>query len=201
MVIKFDGFWSAFWQRIINSVNFHNKGFYIVVKVDEFDVEQTKVQFNKLNKVQLEKKQLKKLEFTCKWHYKDRTISQNKLMWALIRVIVSVLNGKPMKGKELKEAQDDYYRLIIRQKCDVIGLTVKVGQESSVEDVYSYYEKVGEVNGRVRYIAYKSTSNMNTVEMSEIIDFLFEQLNEMDLDITTSRDIAKYNELWRNENV
>lgn len=90
-------------------------------------------------------------------------------------------------------------------RCNGNGLRQKTTLSVDVASIYPYAKcfDTREENGRLFkcYLVYKQTHLMDSKEMARLIDGAIEVAREFGIETDTPEQIARYKELWRNENV
>lgn len=127
----------------------------------------------------------KKLSVELEKTYPKRTSEQNKLMWRLIKDIVYARTGR--------HSSNDEWKLYVHsiKKCGPKYDTILVDGELSPEllEKYRYVKKVGEriadEDGVVKtvYNIYYGSSDLNTKEMGQLIDYLMDLASEEGVDL------------------
>lgn len=118
--------------------------------------------------------------------YPKRTAEQNKLMWRLIKDIVFARTGR--------NSSKDEWKLYVQsiKKCGPKYDTIVVDGELSPEllEKYRYVKKVGErvpdeEDGVMKtvYNVYYGSSDLNTKEMGQLIDYLMDLASEEGVDL------------------
>jgi len=200
MIIKFKGRWSAVWQAAINKIK-KTKRKILILEVSEEDFNDVMSKLNKLNEFQVKKDELRELVVEIEYHYKKRTLDQNKLVHVLIGHIASVMNGRPLQGNQLKKASDHFYM----QLMDDYARTVTyIGNKDDVAYVKSQFRLIKSITqieeNKFIVVAYRSTSHMTTIEVASIIDTLFDILMGMDLPEKVQVNISNHFSGWKTFN-
>jgi len=106
------------------------------------------------------------LEIEMKIHYRKRSLDQNALMWSLLDIIATEHNAMVPAGEQLQDSEY-FYRLFLQR--------------------YAPREKAHTGEELV-----KTSSGFSTLEMSAFLDRIFDELAEMDIDLTDPEEIGTY---------
>ena len=127
-----------------------------------------------------------------------RTLDQNRLLWALLEIMALAQNGGRLGGVT---AWDCY-----------IDMLEKYGAKyeyfmcipEAVDQFRKSFRAVKEVerrkyNGKEMVVCkcFYGSSQFDTAQMSMLIDGVFDELAEMDIDAHMAADVAAYHEEWR----
>lgn len=143
----------------------------------------------------------KEMSLCIDYAKKTRTIDQNSLLWALLTIYADAQGGG-RKGSVTPE--DIYYRMLSKY-----GIAeYMIVPEESVENLKRAYRDteiidnaIVERNGKktpgklVKCIL--GSSQYDTKEMSQIIDGVFDELAQIGVDASTSKDVADYYDDWQ----
>lgn len=122
-------------------------------------------------------------KYEIKEYKKRRSLSQNAYAWELIGQI----------GDKLRISKEEVYFQMLKDygKSEIIS----VQSDINVEGYFKYYEVygTGKVNGKefTHYKIYKGSSEMNTTEMSILLDGIIQEAQELDIQTLTPDEVAK----------
>jgi hypothetical protein len=186
--IKFIGNWCKSFQDITHE--------YLTIKVHKEYKKKLWQQLQKLEHIQNKHDRLKDLEFVMDVHYKKRTLDQNRLMWALYKILANVLSGGAIG--ENKVSPEQLYDDDLKQHSYVIELKAPTKNIGAVRNYYKRILEVKPIDDKYSYIrALLTSSNFDTVQMTKWIDMLFNRLAELGVNIEDSGKIANYWMEWR----
>lgn len=141
------------------------------------------------------------LDVDIKKHRDKRSKSANAYFHVLVNKITAVRGGSDEATKTSLVLE---YGALAK---DENGLTVgfKLPVSVDVASIYPYAKcfDTREENGRLFkcYLVYKQTHLMDSKEMARLIDGAIEVARELGIETDTPDQLARYKELWRNENV
>lgn len=130
----------------------------------------------------------KKIRVLAKEYHKKRTLSMNAYFWVLLTEV----------AKRLKTDSESIHRRYVRDHAFVwtdedhkpvaIAMIDKVDVDTAIP---GYWKAYGERRGNlIQYIRIKGTSEMDTREMSIIIDDLIEEAKSLGIQTATPEEIA-----------
>ncbi len=137
---------------------------YLTMKVRDSHLDPLRKALRKLKPFE-EKNGPRMIETRIKIHYRKRTIDQNALMWSLLDIIATEHNAGA-EGEILQD-KDYFYRLYLHRYAP--RETAHTGEE-----------------------LIKTSSQFNTLEMSAFIDRIFDELAQMDIEVTNPVEIGAY---------
>lgn len=126
-------------------------------------------------------------KFEIKEYKEKRSLSQNSYCWHLINEIANIL----------RKAKEDIYLEMLKS----YGQSQIVSMLSSIEPdgYFKYYEKIGTgiVNEKefTHYKIYKGSSEMDTREMSILLDGVIEEAKALGIQTMTPIELAKLREM------
>lgn len=133
-------------------------------------------------------KQDKTKQYEVKEYRKKRTLNANNYFWELTTQLANVLR---LDKEEL------YFVLL--QKYGQSEM-VSVLSDIDVKPYFKYYTEAGEsiLNGKnfKHYKVYKGSSEMDTKEMSILIDGLVDECKQQDIETRTPAEIKSLIESW-----
>jgi hypothetical protein len=130
-----------------------------------------------------------KLSIEVKPYRAHRSLNANAYAWKLIGDIADVVRA----GKD-----EIYLKMLKRYgQSELISALSHI----PIEQYLKYYEEAGEsqLNGKLfkHYRVYKGSSEMDTREMSVLIDGIVSEAKHLGLQTETPDEIAKMKSLWR----
>ena len=141
-------------------------------------------------------KDKEKLVFDVKAFRKRRSIDANSYMWLLCDEIAKVLGGKTTK--------EDVYRKAIRENGVFTFAMVQEGDEDKFISVWEsngigwVAEKLDmcKVDGGVKIVMYHGSSTYDSKQMSDLIDYIVEEAQELGIDTKAPDEISNLKSLW-----
>lgn len=128
-------------------------------------------------------------EFEIKKHRKKRSLNANAYAWKLISEI----------GLALNKPKEEVYIHMLKDygQSEMITVTEKV----KIENYIKYYELAGEsiLNGQkaIHYRIFKGSSEMNTKEMSQLIDGIVQEAENLEIQTLRSEEIERLKGEWQ----
>lgn len=120
-----------------------------------------------------------------------RTIDQNSLMWALLTIY----------GDEQGEPAEDIYVRMLAKYGVAEFLMALPEAEDSLKKVFREVKRVDSrtVNDKemIVFKCYYGSSTYDTKQMGVVIDGIFDELAQIGVDASTSRDVAGLYEDWK----
>lgn len=133
-------------------------------------------------------KQDKTKQYEVKEYRKKRTLNANNYFWELTTQLANVLR---LDKEEL------YFMLLQRYGQSEM---VSVLENIDVKPYFKYYSEAGEsiLNGKKfkHYKVYKGSSEMDTKEMSILIEGLVDECKQQDIETRTPAEIKSLLESW-----
>lgn len=133
-------------------------------------------------------KQDKTKQYEVKEYKKKRTLNANNYFWELTTQLANVLR---LDKEEL------YFTLLQRYGQSEM---VSVLENIDVKPYFKYYSEAGEsiLNGKKfkHYKVYKGSSEMDTKEMSILIEGLVDECKQQDIETRTPAEIKSLLESW-----
>lgn len=128
-------------------------------------------------------------QYEIKEHKKKRSLNANNYFWELTTQLANALR---MDKEEL------YFLLLQRYGQSEM---VSVLADINVKPYFRYYTEAGEsvLNGKLfkHYKVYKGSSEMDSKEMSILIDGLVSECQEQDIETRTPEEIKSLLESWK----
>ena len=131
-------------------------------------------------------------EYEVKEHKKKRSLNANAYYWVLVNKMADALN----QSKE-------YVHLCMLKQYGQ-RYSVCVPYDTPVESLIKYYEQDGVRKQGDKlfktYIVYLPSSEMNTYEMSKLIDGTVEEAKSIGIETMTPDELAHLKAMWGEEN-
>lgn len=140
--------------------------------------------------------QVDRLDIEIKKHRKKRSNSASAYFHVLLNKIARVTGSS---DEEVKKHLVLSYGVVAKDK-DGKSIGFKVPEHVDVEKIYPY-AKLFDVrtDNNVKfncYLVYKSTHEMDTAEMTKLIDGTIEEAKELGIETDTPEQIARYKSMW-----
>ncbi len=225
--IKFIGRWSAIWQKKFNVP----KG-YLLIKPDQFyrraigsallkiEEYQNKKLCNLQGAQYEESDYLRPLEIQIDYHFRKRTLDQNALIWSLYSIEANELNAGQSGHKDQTVTPMELYCADLEEYAERETITTSRKNLGYYMSEYRIIESVTLETGeafkpgcikdlninadhKITIVVVRSTSKLNTKEMGQWVDRLFNRIAYNGIQVTTPGEIAGYWRDWReylNEN-
>lgn len=128
-----------------------------------------------------------------RWREK-RSLNANDYAWVLMSAI----------ARKLKTSKEEIYEIVLQdvgipEETDTGPVTVILRPDVPAERLPGHWKRLGEVNGGIKYMMLKGSSEMDTEEMAALIDYIVEIAKEQGIDTATPDEIARYKALWEIE--
>ena len=126
-------------------------------------------------------------KFEIKEYKEKRSLSQNSYAWVLINEIANVVR---------KSKEEVYFEML-----KAYGQSQIVSMLSFInpDGYFKYYEKIGTgiVNNKefTHYKIFKGSSEMDTKEMSILLDGIIEEAKNLDIETMTPTELAKLRQM------
>ena len=131
-------------------------------------------------------------EYEVKEHKKKRSLNANAYYWVLVNKIADALN----------QSKEFIHMSMLKQYGQRYVLCVPY--DTPIENLVKYYEQDGVKKQGDRlfktYNVYLPSSEMNTYEMSKLIDGTVEEAQSMGIETMTPDEIAHLKAMWGVEN-
>lgn len=191
--MKFD--FIATWEK-----TFKTNNEYLILHPKEIYQKNLKLFLNKLSKLQIKKGELKDLEIKIEYHYKKRSLDQNKFMWWLYGVLAREISGSDFIDKKLV---DQLYRNDIYDYADRTEITIKKEYYNKYKTDYRFIENELPIahNGiltHYKLIVIESSSHFNIIQMANWITMLINRLAE--IGITDKHAVEIFNKILELQN-
>ena len=157
----------------------------------DFDTSKPKISLllDTNNKEDIQKlKNEEKLNVEIKKYRKKRSLNSNNYAWELITQIANVI----------KSSKEEVYLLMLKRYGQ--SQMISVLEEIDVSKFLKYYEEAGEsiLNGKKfkHYKVYTGSSEMDTKEMSILIDGIISEAKELGIETLTPKELSLLKEEW-----
>lgn len=141
--------------------------------------------------IQYLSKQDKTKQYEVKEVKDNRSLNANKYAWKLITEIANVM----------RISKEEVY--IEMLKLYGQSEMVSVLADIEVSKYFKYYSEAGEsiLNGKKfkHYKVYMGSSEMNTKQMSILIDGIVQEAKQLDIETMTPSELSRLKERWNNE--
>lgn len=131
-------------------------------------------------------------EYEVKEHKHKRSLNANAYYWVLINKIADALN----------QSKEFIHMCMLKQYGQRYWICVPA--DTPIESLVKYYEQDGVRKQGDKlfktYIVYLPSSEMNTYEMSKLIDGTVEEAQSMGIETMTPEEIAHLKAMWGVEN-
>ena len=130
-------------------------------------------------------------EYEIKEYKEKRSLNANNYAWKLITEIANVM----------KLSKEEVYIEMLK----IYGQSqmVSVLADIDVSKYFKYYSEAGEsvLNGKKfkHYKVYMGSSEMNTKQMSILIDGIVQEAKQLDIETLTPSELSNLKERWINE--
>lgn len=134
-------------------------------------------------------KQDKAKEYEIKEYHKKRSLNANNYAWELITQI----------GNVLRLDKEEVYLEMLKHYGQ--SQIVSVLADIDVSKYFKYYSEAGEsiLNGKKfkHYKVYMGSSEMDTKQMSILIDGIVQEAKQLDIETMTPIQLSKLKEEWK----
>lgn len=136
-------------------------------------------------------KQDKTKQYEVKEYKEKRSLNANNYAWKLITEIANIM----------RISKEEVYieMLKIYGKSEMISVLAEI----DVSKYFKYYSEAGEsiLNGKKfkHYKVYMGSSEMNTKQMSILIDGIVQEAKQLDIETMTPSELSRLKEEWNNE--
>ncbi len=130
-----------------------------------------------------------KLNVEIKKYRKKRSLNSNNYAWELITQIANII----------KSSKEEVYLLMLKRYGQ--SQMISVLEEIDVSKFLKYYEEAGEsiLNGKKfkHYKVYTGSSEMDTKEMSILIDGIVSEAKELGIETLTPKELSILKDEWK----
>jgi hypothetical protein len=138
---------------------------------------------------QIEELQGQKLTVELKKYRAKRSLNSNNYAWKIITEIANIL----------RSSKEEVYIEMLKRYGQ--SQMISVFAEINVSKFLRYYEEAGEsqLNGRLfkHYKVYTGSSEMDTKEMSILIDGIVAEAKELGIETMTPNELQSLKESWK----
>lgn len=166
MKLRFVWIWNPEDQKLVS------KGKIVLTLKQEY-LKEAQQEFKKLKRFQEENNVFREIDGRFDIHYKDRSLDQNRLLFALCNIIANEINHK-----KVTDNQTFYKSHMIYKEIEEFTAPVYQGALTG--------EKIK-----------KPLKECNTVEFSNAIEYAFEWLGENGIEVTAPGQIKNYWMRWQ----
>lgn len=114
-----------------------------------------------------------------------RSKDANAYAWVLITKI----------GNVLRKSKEDIYEQMLRDYSQ--ATVIKIRSDIDPKGFFRHFDKHGERDGFIYLKIYKGSSEMNTLEMSILIDGIVQEAQQLGIETMTPQELAALKEAWR----
>lgn len=136
-------------------------------------------------------KQDKNKQYEVKEYKHKRSLNANNYAWQLITQIANIM----------KLSKEEIYIEMLKNYGQ--SQLVSVLADIDVSSYFKYYSEAGEsiLNGKKfkHYKVYMGSSEMNTKQMSVLIDGIVQEAKQLNIETMTPEQLSKLKEGWKNE--
>ncbi len=136
-------------------------------------------------------KQDKSKQYEVKEHREKRSLNANNYAWKLITEIANVMR--------LSKEEVYIEMLKLYGQSEMVSVLADI----DVSKYFKYYSEVGEsiLNGKKfkHYKVYMGSSEMDTKQMSILIDGIVQEAKQLDIEAMTPEQLSRLKEEWDND--
>jgi len=136
-------------------------------------------------------KQDKSKQYEVKEHREKRSLNANNYAWKLITEIANVMR--------LSKEEVYIEMLKLYGQSEMVSVLADI----DVSKYFKYYSEVGEsiLNGKKfkHYKVYMGSSEMDTKQMSILIDGIVQEAKQLDIETMTPEQLSRLKEEWDND--
>ena len=136
-------------------------------------------------------KQDKSKQYEVKEHREKRSLNANNYAWKLITEIANVMR--------LSKEEVYIEMLKLYGQSEMVSVLADI----DVSKYFKYYSEVGEsiLNGKKfkHYKVYMGSSEMDTNQMSILIDGIVQEAKQLDIETMTPEQLSRLKEEWDND--
>ena len=126
--------------------------------------------------------------FEVKQHREKRSLSANAYAWVLIGKIADAVRA----------SKDEVYLEMLKRYGQ--SEIVSVLSEVEVDGYFKYFDAIAEttLNGKsfTHYKVYKGSSDMDSLEMSVLIDGIVSEAEELEIETLPPHELQRLKEMW-----
>lgn len=129
--------------------------------------------------------------YEIKEHKNKRSLDANAYYWVLVNKIASVLNqSKDFVHRSMLKQYGETYSLLLPAEYNITGLIKYYEEESTIKKGDKLFKS---------YKAYLPSSEMDSKQMSVLIDGIVSEAKSMDIETMTPNQIEELKASWNNE--
>lgn len=129
--------------------------------------------------------------YEVKEHKNKRSLDANAYYWVLVNKIAEALNqSKDFVHRSMLKQYGETYSLLLPAEYNITGLIKYYEEESTIKKGDKLFKS---------YKAYLPSSEMNTKQMSVLIDGVVFEAKSMDIETMTPNQIEELKASWINE--
>jgi len=127
-------------------------------------------------------------EYEVKEHKRKRSLDANAYYWVLVNKIAGALNQtKELVHMEMLRFYSETYSVLLPAEQDIKGLIKYFDVESTIKRGNKLYKS---------YKAYLPSSEMNTKQMSVLIDGVVHEAKQLGIETMTPNQIEEMKAMW-----
>lgn len=127
-------------------------------------------------------------EYEVKEHKRKRSLDANAYYWVLVNKIAEALNQKKeFVHMEMLRFYSETYSVLLPAEQDITGLIKYYDVESTIKRGGKLYKT---------YKAYLPSSEMNTKQMSVLIDGIVSEAKQLGIETMTPNQIEEMKAMW-----
>jgi len=129
--------------------------------------------------------------YEVKEHKNKRSLDANAYYWVLVNKIASELNqSKDFVHRSMLKQYGETYSLLLPAEYNITGLIKYYEEESTIKKGDKLFKS---------YKAYLPSSEMDSKQMSVLIDGIVSEAKSMDIETMTPNQIEELKASWKNE--
>jgi hypothetical protein len=129
--------------------------------------------------------------YEVKEHKNKRSLDANAYYWVLVNKIASALNqSKDFVHRSMLKQYGETYSLLLPAEYNITGLIKYYEEESTIKKGDKLFKS---------YKAYLPSSEMDSKQMSVLIDGIVSEAKSMDIETMTPNQIEELKASWSNE--
>lgn len=129
--------------------------------------------------------------YEVKEHKNKRSLDANAYYWVLVNKIASALNqSKDFVHRSMLKQYGETYSLLLPAEYNITGLIKYYEEESTIKKGDKLFKS---------YKAYLPSSEMDSKQMSVLIDGIVSEAKSMDIETMTPNQIEELKASWGNE--
>ena len=129
----------------------------------------------------------KEYQIEIKEYKPKRSLDSNSYCWVLCQKIANVM----------RLSKEEVYQRMLKEYGQFV--IIKIRSDIMPQTYFEYYEEVNQKEGYTYYKIFKGSSEMDSKEMSILIDGIVQEAQELDIDTLTPSQIADLKSQWNKE--